>query len=101
MQGQATDVLHGVLKGATCEEILVALENRFGDQYLAAAYCSQLKTRTQGVGECLQEFVTAVEQLVHRAYPALLDHIRREAGKAHGVEDPAIEIQLHLGEEKW
>jgi hypothetical protein len=103
LQGRATDVLHGVLKGATCEEILVALENRFGDQYLAAAYRSQLKTRTQGVGECLQEFVTAVEQLVHRTYPALpKDYIRREAGKAFadGVEDPTIKIQLHLGEEK-
>jgi hypothetical protein len=34
--GQA--VLHGVSKGATYEEILVALEDRFGDQHLAAVY---------------------------------------------------------------
>jgi hypothetical protein len=46
----------------------------------------------------LQEIATAAEQV---AYPALPeDHLRREAGKAfaHGVEDPAIKIQLLLGE---
>jgi hypothetical protein len=51
----------------------------------------------------LDEFATAVEQLAHRAYPALLkDHIRREAGKAFadGVEDTTIKIQLLLGGEK-
>jgi hypothetical protein len=49
------------------------------------------KTRTQGVGEPLQEFATAVEQLAHCAYPALPEgHIRKESGKvlADGVEDP-------------
>jgi hypothetical protein len=73
------------MKGATYEETLEALK----DQHLAAAYRSHLKTRTQRVGESLQEF--AVEQLAHRAYPALPeDHVRREAGKAfaEGVKTP-------------
>jgi hypothetical protein len=48
-QGWATDVLHRVPKGATNEETLEALEDRFRDQHLAVAYCSQLKMRTQGV----------------------------------------------------
>jgi hypothetical protein len=43
MQGRATNVLHGVPKRATYEEILKALEKDFGNQYLAAAYWSQLK----------------------------------------------------------
>jgi hypothetical protein len=67
LQGRATDVLHGVPKGATYEEALEALEDRFGDQHLAFDYRSHLKTRTQFVGEFLQEFDTAVEQLAHRA----------------------------------
>jgi hypothetical protein len=103
MQGHATHELHGVLKKATYEETLGALEDRFGDQHLAAAYRSQLKSRTQGVGESLQEFATAIEQLAHCAYPALPEnHIRREAGKAfeNVVQDPAIKIQLLLGREK-
>jgi hypothetical protein len=48
------------------------------------------KILVDGVGVSLQEFSTAVEQLSHRASPALReDHIRREAGKAFGdgVED--------------
>jgi hypothetical protein len=31
LQGRATDVLHGVPKGATYEKPLVALVDRFGD----------------------------------------------------------------------
>jgi hypothetical protein len=74
----------------TYEEIFQALEEHFGDQHFAAAFHSQLKTRTQKAGESLQDFATAFEQLTHRAYPTLPeDHIRREAGKAFtdGVED--------------
>jgi hypothetical protein len=65
-------------------------------------YHSHLKLRTQCVGESSQEFAIAIEQLVHRAYSALPeDHIRREAGKAFasGVENPAVKIQLLLGED--
>jgi hypothetical protein len=51
MQGRTTDVLHGVTKRATYEETFEALEDRFGDQNLAAAQHSQLKPRTEGVGE--------------------------------------------------
>jgi hypothetical protein len=77
----------------TYEETLGALQDIFGDQHLAASYRSQLKSRTQGVGESLQKFATAIEHLAH---------IRREAGKAFAdeVEDSAIKIQLLLGGEK-
>jgi hypothetical protein len=42
LQGRATDVLHGILKSATYEETLQALDERFGDQHFAAAFRSQL-----------------------------------------------------------
>jgi hypothetical protein len=48
LQGQTTSMLHRVLKGTTNEETLEALEESFGDQHLAAAYCSQLKTKDPG-----------------------------------------------------
>jgi hypothetical protein len=51
LQGRATDALHRIPKGATYEETLQALEDRFGDQHFAAAYRSQLKTRTHRAGE--------------------------------------------------
>jgi hypothetical protein len=67
----------------TYEETLHALEDRFGDQHFVAAYHCQLTSRTQKAGESLQDFVTAIEQLAHRAYPTLPeDQIRREAGRA-------------------
>jgi hypothetical protein len=50
LQDRASIVLHRVSKEAMYETIK-ALEDRFGDQHLAAAYFSQLKTRTQHVGE--------------------------------------------------
>jgi hypothetical protein len=90
LQGRAADVLHGIPTSDTYKETLQALEDRFGDQHFAAAYCSQLTARTQKPGESLREFATAIEQLTSRAYPTLPEeHIRREAGFAfvEGVED--------------
>jgi hypothetical protein len=78
-------------------------ENCFRDQHLAVAYCNQLKTRTQGVRESLQEFTIAIKQFTLSLYPTLPeDHVRREAGKAFidRVEDPDIKIKLLLGGQK-
>jgi hypothetical protein len=61
LQGQAADVLHSVPVEASYEDIVGALQDRFGDHQLAAAYRSQLKARVQTGGETLQEFATAVE----------------------------------------
>jgi predicted phage tail protein len=62
LKGWATDMLHGVPTNVTYEETLQALEDHFGDEHFAAAYRSQLKTRTQRAGESLQDFVYAVVQ---------------------------------------
>jgi hypothetical protein len=82
LKGLAADVLPGIPTNTTYEDTLQALEDRFGDQHFAAAYRSQLSTRTQKAGESLKDLATAIELLVHRAYPTLPeDHIGREAGK--------------------
>jgi hypothetical protein len=41
LEGRATDMLHGISKGATYEEILQALEDCFGEELFAAACRSQ------------------------------------------------------------
>jgi hypothetical protein len=100
LKGRAADVLHGILTNTTYEGTLQALDDRFGDQHFAAAYCCQLTTRTQEAGESLQDFAMAIEQLAHRAYPTLPEeHVWREAGRAfaYRVADPDIKIQLLLG----
>jgi hypothetical protein len=103
LEDRATDVLHGISKGATYEEILQALENCLKEELFASAYCSQLKVRTQKAGESLQDFATAIQQLARRTYPASPEeHIRREAGKAfvESIQDYEIKIRLLLGGEK-
>jgi hypothetical protein len=75
---RASDVLHGVSKGATYK-IIGALEDRFGNLHLAAtAYHPPLKTRTQLVGESLQESAISMEHMAHRAFSALhKEHVCR------------------------
>jgi hypothetical protein len=47
----ATHILHGVPTGATYEEVIEVLQNCYGDHHLEAAFYSELKRRTQFVGE--------------------------------------------------
>jgi hypothetical protein len=73
------------------KETIKTQEDCFEDQHLAASYCSRLKTRTQCIGESVQEFANTVERLAHHTCPTLLeDHIRKEAGRAFAdnVGDP-------------
>jgi hypothetical protein len=81
LQGQAADVLHSVPAGAPYEDIVGALQDRFGDHQLTAAYRSQLKTRVQTGGETLQEFAAAVEQLAHRALVGLPPRPHSDGGR--------------------
>jgi hypothetical protein len=99
VQSRATDLLHGGPKGATYKESLEALEDRFGDQHLAAANRSQLK---QGCRRILPRICHNRRTAAHRAYPALPEDHMGEAGKAFsdGVEHSAIKIQLLLGQKK-
>jgi uncharacterized protein YoxC len=53
LQGQTADVLHSVSAEAPYEDIVGALQDRFGDHQLAAAYRSHLKARVQMGGETL------------------------------------------------
>jgi hypothetical protein len=45
LQGKAADILHTVLADEKYEDNFGAVQDRFGDHQLAAAYRSQLKVR--------------------------------------------------------
>ncbi|XP_069698171.1 uncharacterized protein [Periplaneta americana] len=103
LQGQASEILHSVPEDGTAAEIMAALEGRYGDHQLAAAFRTQLKTRAQQSGESLQEFAMAVEQLAHKALRGLPnDFIAGEAAYTFGsgVRDPEIRQQLLLAEHR-
>jgi hypothetical protein len=74
---------------ASYEDIVGALQDRFGDHQLAMVYRSQLKARVQMSDETLQEFAEAVEQLPHRAP---VGFIQTEAAHAFidGVRDRKV-----------
>jgi len=67
LQGKAADILHTVPAEAKYEDVVGALQDRFGDYQLATAYRSQLKASVQASSETLQEFTAAVGQLAYRA----------------------------------
>jgi hypothetical protein len=54
LQEQTADHLHSVPSGAAYEDIVRALEGRYGDHQLAAAYRSQLMNRIQLSGKLLR-----------------------------------------------
>jgi N-acetylmuramoyl-L-alanine amidase len=67
-----------------------ALRDRFVARQLAAAYRSQIKSRTQASGETLQDFAAAVEQLAERFFVWLhVDFIENKAAHSFidGVRD--------------
>jgi hypothetical protein len=47
---------------------------------------SQLKLRTQGARESLQEFITAIKQLAHRAYPTLCKEVPKEEAMVETIK---------------
>lgn len=95
-------MLYGIPKGATYEEILQTLDDRFGDRHFAVASRYQLKTRIQRVGES-PDIATAIEQLVYCAYLALPEDHRRRAAVStfvDGVVDLYIKFRSLTGGEK-
>jgi hypothetical protein len=82
------------------EDIVGALQDRFGDHQLAAAYRSYLKARVQTSGETLQEFAAAIERLAHRALVGLpVGYIQTEAAHAFidGIRDREVKQHLLMG----
>jgi hypothetical protein len=58
LKSREADVQPGIQANTTYEDTLQALEDRFEDQNIAAAYRCLLTTMTQEVGESLPDFPT-------------------------------------------
>jgi hypothetical protein len=86
----------------SCKETTGTTEDRFGDQHLTAGYHDHLNRGTQILGESLQEFATAIEQMTSCAFLSYNYHIHRGPGKAfiNGITDQGIKQQLLLGGSK-
>lgn len=71
--------------------------------HLTLVYHTHLKTRTQLIGEPIQEFAFVIEQMAHCALPSLhKDHIHRGASKAFvsGIKEGSVTWQLLLVDKK-
>jgi hypothetical protein len=66
----AVHILCGLSTAVTYEGVTEALENRYGDHHLEVMFLSQLKRRTQLIGESLQMLTAAIDHLAHSATDA-------------------------------
>ncbi|CAK1590173.1 unnamed protein product [Parnassius mnemosyne] len=75
LRDQALTVLKALGKEVTYEQLLEALDARYGDAHLEHVFRVQLKDRVQRSNENLQQWALEVEKLVRKAYqsvPALI-----------------------------
>ncbi|KAJ8913587.1 hypothetical protein NQ315_013994 [Exocentrus adspersus] len=80
--------------------VVGALELRFGSKYLSQVYQNQLKSRSQGPTETLQEFSTDIERMVRLAYPEAPEEFIKQLNIQSfidGVKDPELQQALRLG----
>ncbi|KAJ8914881.1 hypothetical protein NQ315_014894 [Exocentrus adspersus] len=79
--------------------VVGALELRFGSKYLSQVYQNQLKSRSQGPTETLQEFSTDIERMVRLAYPEAPEEFIKQLNVQSfidGVKDPELQQALRL-----
>ncbi|KAJ8915714.1 hypothetical protein NQ315_000648 [Exocentrus adspersus] len=102
LQGKALQTLQNIPeeKQNDYSTVVGALELRFGSKYLSQVYQHQLKSRSQGPTETLQEFSTDIERMVRLAYPeAPAEFIKQLNVQSFidGVKDPELQQALRLG----
>ena len=86
----------------TYDQLLEALESRYGDAHLEYVYRAQLKERIQRGGETLQQWALEIEKLVRKAYqsiPALIDG-NLVLAFVDGVRDLEVRAAVRLGHHK-
>ncbi|XP_028036837.1 uncharacterized protein LOC114247946 [Bombyx mandarina] len=76
LREQALTTLEALDKNVTYEQLVEALESRYGDAHPEHVFRAQLKERVQRSNESLQQWALEIEKLVRKAYrslPALID----------------------------
>lgn len=99
LRDQALTVLEALGGNFTCDQLLEALESRYGDAHLEHVFRAQLKDRIQRGGETLQQWALEIEKLVRKAYqsmPTLIDGNLVQAF-VDGVRDLEVRAAVRLG----
>nr|XP_023016552.1 uncharacterized protein LOC111505893 [Leptinotarsa decemlineata] len=96
LRGKASEILQNISvnRQKDYEALVSALEVRYGSEHLQQVYQAQLKVRTQGPSESLQEFGAEVERLVRLAYPEAPDTFTHWIS-VHSVIDGVRDTELH------
>ncbi|KAJ8912995.1 hypothetical protein NQ315_002872 [Exocentrus adspersus] len=102
LRGKALQTLQNIPeeKQNDYSTVFGALELRFGSKYLSQVYQNQLKSRSQGSTETLQEFSTDIERMVRLAYPEAPEEFIKQLNVQSfidGVKDPELQQALRLG----
>ncbi|CAG5008757.1 unnamed protein product [Parnassius apollo] len=99
LRDQALTVLEALGKKVTYEQLLEALEARYGDAHLEHVFRAQLKDRVQRSNENLQQWALGVEKMVRKAYqsvPALIEGNLVQTF-IDGIRDLEVRAAVRLG----
>ncbi|CAG5027998.1 unnamed protein product [Parnassius apollo] len=99
LRDQALTVLEALGEEVTYEQLLEALEARYGDAHLEHVFRAQLKDRVQRINENLQQWALEVEKLVRKAYrsvPALIEGNLVQTF-IDGIRDLEVRAAVRLG----
>ncbi|CAG4953541.1 unnamed protein product [Parnassius apollo] len=99
LRDQALTVLEALGEEVTYEQLLEALEARYGDAHLEHVFHAQLKDRVQRINENLQQWALEVEKLVRKAYrsvPALIEGNLLQTF-IDGIRDLEVRAAVRLG----
>ncbi|XP_030037814.2 stress response protein NST1 [Manduca sexta] len=99
LREQALTILEALSKDVTYDQLVEALESRYGDSHLEHVFRAQLKDRVQRSSENIQQWALEVEKLVRKAYqssPGLVNGILVQAF-VDGIRDLEVRAAVRLG----
>ncbi|KAI5715603.1 hypothetical protein M8J77_019158 [Diaphorina citri] len=105
LRGPAADLIQTLSLDSpvTYDELVRALERRFGDEHMQPVYRIQLRNRMQKSGESLQELHTDIERLAYLSYsrsnPELLNVMVYDAF-VNAIADPELQLAVRLAGKK-
>ncbi|KAI5756531.1 hypothetical protein M8J77_025698 [Diaphorina citri] len=105
LRGPAADLIQTLTLDSpvTYDELVRALERRFGDEHMQPVYRIQLRNRMQKSGESLQELHADIERLAYLSYshsnPELLNVMAYDAF-VNAIADPELQLAVRLAGKK-
>ncbi|KAI5738446.1 hypothetical protein M8J77_007184 [Diaphorina citri] len=105
LRGPAADLIQTLSLDSpvTYDELVRALERRFGDEHMQPVYRIHLRNRMQKSGESLQELHADIERLAYLSYshsnPELLNLMAYDAF-VNAIADPELQLAVRLAGKK-